>query len=107
MEVDPFEARLEFLSLLAKLNASQHSIQKVGSFAMRNRNLYEDLYSCIIEELEQVRLYLFFLSFLSSFFLFFTQRFRLHGVAPVSRGWKSHSRDHLAKASSTLNELMG
>ncbi|KAF9353752.1 hypothetical protein BGX34_011396 [Mortierella sp. NVP85] len=87
MEVDPFEARLEFLSLLAKLNASQHSIQKVGSFAMRNRNLYEDLYSCIIEELEQ--------------------RFRLHGVAPVSRGWKSHSRDHLAKASSTLNELMG
>ncbi|KAF9569992.1 hypothetical protein EC968_002351 [Mortierella alpina] len=53
MEVDPFEARLEFLGLLGKLNASQHSIQKVGNFAMRNRNLYEDLYSCIIEELEQ------------------------------------------------------
>ncbi|KAF9347559.1 hypothetical protein BGX26_000968 [Mortierella sp. AD094] len=53
MEVDPFEARLEFLGLLSKLNASQHSIQKVGNFAMRNRNLHEDLYSCIIEELEQ------------------------------------------------------
>ncbi|KAI8356063.1 CTD kinase subunit gamma CTK3 [Mortierella sp. GBAus27b] len=53
MEVDPFEARMEFLTLLSKLNASQHSIQKVGNFAMRNRNLYEDLYSCIIEELEQ------------------------------------------------------
>ncbi|KAI8605885.1 CTD kinase subunit gamma CTK3-domain-containing protein [Dissophora ornata] len=53
MEVDPFEARLEFLGLLGKLNASQHSIQKVGNFAMRNRNLYEDLYSCIVEQLEQ------------------------------------------------------
>ncbi|KAF9292599.1 hypothetical protein BGZ68_000003 [Mortierella alpina] len=53
MEVDPFEARLEFLGLLGKLSATQHSIQKVGNFAMRNRNLYEDLYSCIIEELEQ------------------------------------------------------
>lgn len=55
MEVDPFEARLEFLSLLGKLNASQHSIQKVGNFAMKNRKLHEDLYNCIIEELEQVR----------------------------------------------------
>ncbi|KAF9092515.1 hypothetical protein BGX23_004227 [Mortierella sp. AD031] len=55
MEVDPFEARLEFLSLLGKLNASQHSIQKVGNFAMRNRKLHEDLYSCIIEELEQTK----------------------------------------------------
>ncbi|KAF8979220.1 hypothetical protein BGZ46_005688 [Entomortierella lignicola] len=53
MEVDPFEARLEFLGLLSKLNASQYSIQKVGNFAMRNRNLHEDLYSCIVEELEQ------------------------------------------------------
>ncbi|KAF9435016.1 hypothetical protein BGZ76_007029 [Entomortierella beljakovae] len=53
MEMDPFEARLEFLSLLGKLNASQYSIQKVGNFAMRNRNLHEDLYSCIVEELEQ------------------------------------------------------
>ncbi|KAG0201123.1 hypothetical protein BGX28_005954 [Mortierella sp. GBA30] len=53
MDVDPFEARLEFLGLLGKLNASQHSIQKVGNFAMRYRHLYEDLYSCIIEELEQ------------------------------------------------------
>ncbi|KAI1297438.1 hypothetical protein EDD11_007128 [Mortierella claussenii] len=53
MEVDPFEARLDFLGLLGKLNASQYSIQKVGSFAMRNKNLHEDLYSCIIEELEQ------------------------------------------------------
>ncbi|KAF9925063.1 hypothetical protein FBU30_005112 [Linnemannia zychae] len=55
MEVDPFEARLEFISLLGKLNASQHSIQKVGNFAMKNRKLHEDLYNCIIEELEQTK----------------------------------------------------
>ncbi|KAF9978350.1 hypothetical protein BGZ73_002733 [Actinomortierella ambigua] len=53
MDLDPFEARLEFLTLLGKVNASQHSIHKVGSFAMRNKNLYEDLYSCIIEEMDQ------------------------------------------------------
>lgn len=68
MEVDPFEARLEFLSLLGKLNASQHSIQKVGNFAMKNRKLHEDLYNCIIEELEQVRAKLLPFS-LSFFFL--------------------------------------
>jgi len=45
---------MEFLGLLGKLNASQHSILKVGNFALRNRNLYEDLYNCITEELEKV-----------------------------------------------------
>ncbi|KAG0258887.1 hypothetical protein DFQ27_004395 [Actinomortierella ambigua] len=53
MDLDPFEARLEFLNLLSKVNASQHSIHKVGNFAMRNKNLYEDLYSCILEEMDQ------------------------------------------------------
>ncbi|KAL0080321.1 CTD kinase subunit gamma CTK3-domain-containing protein [Phycomyces blakesleeanus] len=50
---DPFECRLVFLSLLNKLNASQQSIYKVASYAMRHRRLSEDLYSCLIEELEQ------------------------------------------------------
>ena len=54
MDMDPFEARLEFGALLSRLNASQHSIQKVGNFAMKNRDLYEDLYNCITEELEKV-----------------------------------------------------
>jgi CTD kinase subunit gamma len=54
-ESDPFECRLTFLSLLNKLNASQQAIQKVANYAMRHRKLSEDLYSCIIEELEQVR----------------------------------------------------
>ncbi|CEG64016.1 hypothetical protein G6F70_001344 [Rhizopus microsporus] len=52
-ESDPFECRLTFLSLLQKLNASQQSIHKVASYAMRHRKLSEDLYSCLIEVLEQ------------------------------------------------------
>ncbi|EIE80492.1 hypothetical protein G6F46_003441 [Rhizopus delemar] len=52
-ESDPFECRLTFLSLLQKLNASQQSIHKVANYAMRHRKLSEDLYSCLIEELEQ------------------------------------------------------
>jgi CTD kinase subunit gamma len=53
-DYDPFECRLEFTSLLQKLNASQQSIQKVANYAMRNKRLSEDLYSCVLESLEQV-----------------------------------------------------
>ncbi|KAH8554730.1 CTD kinase subunit gamma CTK3-domain-containing protein [Umbelopsis sp. PMI_123] len=52
-DYDPFECRLEFTSLLQKLNASQQSIQKVANYAMRNKRLSEDLYSCVLESLEQ------------------------------------------------------
>ncbi|KAK9768669.1 hypothetical protein K7432_000504 [Basidiobolus ranarum] len=52
-EIDPFEARLAFLSLLKKLTASQQSIHKATNFAIKFKSLYEDLYSCIIEELDQ------------------------------------------------------
>lgn len=55
-DYDPFECRLEFTSLLQKLNASQQSIQKVANYAMRNKRLSEDLYSCVLESLEQVSL---------------------------------------------------
>ena len=54
-ESDPFECRLTFLALLKKVNASQQSIHKVAIYAMRHRNLSEDLYNCLIEQLEQVR----------------------------------------------------
>ncbi|KAI9484321.1 CTD kinase subunit gamma CTK3-domain-containing protein [Zychaea mexicana] len=50
---DPFECRLNFLSLLEKLNASQQSIQKVANYAVRHRNLAEDLYSCLLEQLDK------------------------------------------------------
>lgn len=61
-ESDPFECRLTFLALLKKVSASQQSIHKVAIYAMRHKNLCEDLYNCLIEELEQVRhIFLFFI----------------------------------------------
>lgn len=56
-ESDPFECRLVFSELLSKLNATQQAIQKAANYAMRHKNLSEDLYSCIIEVLEQVRIF--------------------------------------------------
>ncbi|ORX54054.1 hypothetical protein DM01DRAFT_315989 [Hesseltinella vesiculosa] len=50
--MDPFECRLQFISLLKKLNASQQSIQKATRYAMKHRQLSEDLYSCFLEELD-------------------------------------------------------
>lgn len=52
--MDPFEGRLQFLELLRKLSASQQSQLKTAHFAIRHRDLDEDLYSCVLEELEQV-----------------------------------------------------
>lgn len=56
---------MNFLGLLSKLNASQHSIQKVASFAMRHRSMHEDLYNCIIEALDQVTIIFAFFTLLS------------------------------------------
>ena len=48
---DPFEARLHFLQLLRKLNASQQSIQKVVVYAIKHSSRAgEDLWDCVIEE---------------------------------------------------------
>ncbi|KAI8086907.1 CTD kinase subunit gamma CTK3-domain-containing protein [Gilbertella persicaria] len=55
-ELDPFECRLEFIELLRRVNASQQSIHKAAIYAMRHRKLSEDLYSCLVEELEQATL---------------------------------------------------
>jgi CTD kinase subunit gamma len=63
-ESDPFECRLTFLHLLRKVNASQQSIHKVAIYAMRHRKVSEDLYSCLIEELEKVRFRFIVLLFL-------------------------------------------
>ncbi|KAI8068517.1 CTD kinase subunit gamma CTK3-domain-containing protein [Gongronella butleri] len=49
---DPFECRLQFIALLKKLNASQTSIQKATRYALKYRQLSEDLYSCFLEELD-------------------------------------------------------
>jgi len=57
MSFDPFEARLQFLGLLRNLNASQQSIQKVVSYALKyGRKCGEDLWDCIVEECGKVEM---------------------------------------------------
>lgn len=49
---DPFEVRLRFSSLLTHLTASTTSAQKTASYALKHRDMDEDLHSCILESLE-------------------------------------------------------
>ncbi|KAG5513553.1 hypothetical protein PMAC_000985 [Pneumocystis sp. 'macacae'] len=56
MVLDPFEGRLAFLEILKKLTASQQSQIKTAQFALRHKDLDEDLYNCILEELEHTSL---------------------------------------------------
>ncbi|KAI9731586.1 MAG: hypothetical protein M1834_004707 [Cirrosporium novae-zelandiae] len=49
---DPFEVRLRFTTQLQRLNASVNSSQKVAMYAMKNKDMDEDLHSCILEQLE-------------------------------------------------------
>jgi hypothetical protein len=59
MSFDPFEARMQFLQLLRKLNASQLSIQKVVGYAIKyGSKCGEDLWECILEECAKVCLQL-------------------------------------------------
>lgn len=51
MSFDAFEARMQFLQLLRKLNASSQSIQKVVSFALKySTQAGEDLWEVALEE---------------------------------------------------------
>ncbi|PFH47400.1 hypothetical protein AMATHDRAFT_152115 [Amanita thiersii Skay4041] len=52
--MDPFEVRMQFLTLLRRLNASQQSIQKVVGFAVKYfPPCGEDLWDCIVEECQK------------------------------------------------------
>ncbi len=51
--MDPFEGRIRFSGLLERLNASHTSHTKAAVFALKNRNMDEDLHSCILEQLER------------------------------------------------------
>ncbi|THU96741.1 hypothetical protein K435DRAFT_858212 [Dendrothele bispora CBS 962.96] len=52
--MDPFEVRMQFLTLLKRLNASQQSIQKVVSFAVKFfPPCGEDIWDCIVEECQK------------------------------------------------------
>ncbi|KAI6145486.1 CTD kinase subunit gamma CTK3 [Pisolithus tinctorius] len=52
--MDPFEVRMQFLGLLRKLSATQQSIQKVVSYALKYfAKCGEDLWECIMEECQK------------------------------------------------------
>lgn len=51
---DPFEVRMKFTHHLQHLNASVNSAQKAAHYALRYRDMHEDLHSCILEQLERV-----------------------------------------------------
>ncbi|CBX97253.1 hypothetical protein IAQ61_007334 [Plenodomus lingam] len=53
---DPFEVRQRFTTLLAHLSASHTSLQKAALYALKNRELDEDLHSCILEQLERTNM---------------------------------------------------
>ncbi|KAL9111248.1 MAG: hypothetical protein Q9227_004326 [Pyrenula ochraceoflavens] len=50
---DPFEVRLRFTSALRNLTASSTSAQKAALYALKHRDLDEDLHSCILEQLDR------------------------------------------------------
>ncbi|KAL1835201.1 hypothetical protein VTK73DRAFT_6022 [Phialemonium thermophilum] len=51
--VDPFEVRMRFTAQLQHLNASVTSSQKAAQFALKYKDMGEDLHSCILEQLER------------------------------------------------------
>ena len=51
---DPFEVRMRFTSQLQHLNASVNSSQKAAHYALKHRDMDEDLHSCILEQIERV-----------------------------------------------------
>lgn len=53
--MDPFQIRLECLSLVRRLSASQQSIQKVVDFAMRHASsAADDVWDCLVSECARV-----------------------------------------------------
>ncbi|KAL4867696.1 hypothetical protein BDV12DRAFT_170922 [Aspergillus spectabilis] len=53
MMADPFEVRMRFTAQLQHLNASVASSQKAALYALKYRDMDEDLHSCILEQLER------------------------------------------------------
>ncbi|CZR69959.1 related to CTD kinase subunit gamma [Phialocephala subalpina] len=51
--MDPFEVRVRFTQFLGNLNASVTSAQKTAQYAIKYRDMDEDLHNCIIEQLER------------------------------------------------------
>ncbi|KAJ5645990.1 CTD kinase subunit gamma [Penicillium lividum] len=53
MMTDPFEVRMRFTAQLQRLSATVTSSQKAAHYALKYRDLDEDLHSCILEQLER------------------------------------------------------
>lgn len=54
--MDPFQIRLDFLSLLRRLTASQQSIAKLVAFAsVHAPKARNDIWDCIVSETAKVR----------------------------------------------------
>lgn len=54
LDMDPFEVRVRFTQFLGNLNASVTSAQKTAQYAIKFRDMDEDLHNCIVEQLERV-----------------------------------------------------
>jgi CTD kinase subunit gamma len=50
---DPFEVRLRFTNLLSHLSASSTASIRCAQYALKHRDVDEDLHSCILEQLER------------------------------------------------------
>jgi hypothetical protein len=57
--MDPFEVRIRFTQHLQHLNASVTSANKAAQYAIKYRDMDEDLHSCILEQLERVCTFLY------------------------------------------------
>lgn len=64
---DPFEVRMRFTAQLQHLSASITSSQKAAHYALKYRDMDEDLHSCILEQVERVCIY--FISIARGIFL--------------------------------------
>jgi len=51
--MDPFEVRIRFTQHLQHLNASVTSANKAAQYAIKYKDMDEDLHSCILEQLER------------------------------------------------------
>lgn len=54
--MDPFEVRVRFTDRLKRLGASRDSILSVAAYALDHLNQSEDLFNCILEQLNQASL---------------------------------------------------
>lgn len=52
--MDPFEARLAFIKNLQKLNGSIQANDVAVQFLLKHAELRDDLYSCILQQLDRV-----------------------------------------------------